>query len=544
MTWRLQPPLRSAMPRPPGPRFILLLSIFIASLAWARESRAAAPPVPLCQPDTPAVRFQGQPGVRIVVTSFASRSQELGKYLRLLSARYAEAIRSTLRSATTMPPGVRSTAATELAAVALAPCSVRSQEEAEQLAVAWMVDAVVWGLVGAQEATPRATMHKVVAAAGPGESPSGNRSITITGSVSSHGTSLTCVGNTNDCRIYIFHPYRHPLEEPVVPILTVQNPGITVEWDRNESVKQILSVPRAGLVAILGSPQWALLLSKSAEAALKLGQAYVAHRYAETATSQLDALELPVVVSESYRVLGLSALRLQDQHSEESAAGALAGCPEHDAPKRACRGPIWAALAALREQRHQPGPAGQAYESALLHQREAEDDGGELHSLRRLGWLATQQGHADAAVRYYRMALELLSRVPREPELAIVKNDLALVLSLREDASEAQTLFEQAMALHARQGSSIGQAIAHYNLGFLLRKKGDPRQAIEHFLQAAHCYERASPIDWQGRLESLNEAAYLAQRFSEPVKAKAIAEARKRAQELQNQTRVRDAQRR
>ncbi len=154
---------------------------------------------------------------------------------------------------------------------------------------------------------------------------------------------------------------------------------------------------------------------------------------------------------------------------------------------------LYVSLARLREERRQFGEAGENYQkalklspnnlSALLGYARVKDRQGKTAEAARLYDKATESHPNEASVynnlgAFYgrhgktkESAAALQRAIQLQPNEAKYRNNLALVLVEMGRTREA---FEQLRAVSP-------EAVAYYNLGFLLNKKGQFQAAAEHF---------------------------------------------------------------
>lgn len=153
-------------------------------------------------------------GVRVLITQFVARTRSVEKFLPRLGERYARELKHLMRTEGTSP--VAEVPHTILSL----PCVVADQGAALALAKSWHADLVIWGMVGAEPINP--VELPANSAAGPiAESVSVTASsVQVAGAVISQGNSLSCIGNVNNCHLYVFQAVRHPLESEVVPVVT------------------------------------------------------------------------------------------------------------------------------------------------------------------------------------------------------------------------------------------------------------------------------------------------------------------------------------
>lgn len=533
MTHRVDGVAKMSFVSPKKKVLLLVFSLLTDAEAWAGSHGRPVHLPAACRPDSLPTKDSKTPGIRIVVTQFASEAKAMAKFLPMLSDKYAEAVRLTLKQSVLLRQdgGATKQQGWQVPAfVSLVPCSISSQEVASQLAKLWQVEAVLWGLVGVEESSSLHARQGLSSEVG-GSSHTGTGDVSVSGTVITNGSSLACIGNNNDCRFYMFQAHGHPLQEPVIPILTMRQPAVSQEWDHDDTIKYVVSVAKSDTPSVLSRVQRAMLQVLAARLAMKHNRHDISYQFVENALKSLEQDERIPFGNEPIRLLAESALALDNETTESRALGALARCPEQDMPEQQCRSPILRALAKRAELQGKVGPARTWYETALEQWKLAHDMEGEISVHRRLAWLAIQSGQPERAEKHYREALSLLAGPPsKDGSSAVVRNDLGLLLAARGRADEAKTLFEQAIAMHVRRQDAAGEANARYNLGFLLRSRGQFDAAKREFLSASACYELVRPAALQQALESVVEAAYLSRRFgkesSDPTVEKKLVQLR------------------
>lgn len=121
-----------------------------------------------------------------------------------------------------------------------------------------------------------------------------------------------------------------------------------------------------------------------------------------------------------------------------------------------------------------------------LYQRAAKAHPGEAAVFNNLGLCYAQQGRLDLAAESMHRAVQLQ---PRNP---LYRNNIAAVLV---DLGRPDDALGHLRAVH-------GDAVAYYNLGYLLNKKGDTGQAIRLFTLALKADPTLTPArDWLERLD-------------------------------------------
>ena len=147
------------------------------------------------------------------------------------------------------------------------------------------------------------------------------------------------------------------------------------------------------------------------------------------------------------------------------------------------------------------GPGGaDTLDILLRHLALRPDDGVSLH---RLGRLRAGQGEAETAVTLLRRAAEAL------PALALIQNDLAIVLDRLGRRTEAMAAVDRAVALDP------AFALAHGNRGFMLLDMGRFDEAVEAQLQALAHMAPAESAARGAILHTLVRAATAAGRLTE-----------------------------
>lgn len=494
--------------------------LFICALATDAEARSGSHgrPVQLpaaCRADSLSTKDVKAAGIRVVVAQFASSAKTVAKFLAPLSDKYLEAVRVTFKQPlqSRQDSGVDHLSPWQApVVVTLVPCAIPSQEAASLLASQWHVDAVLWGLVGVEESSAPPAGHGIPSGTG-NAPPTGTGNVFVSGAVVTSGSSLACIGNNNDCRLYMFQAHGHPLQEPVVPVLTMRQPGVSQEWDHDDTIKDVISVARSDTPSVLSRVQRAMLQVLAARSAMTHKKADIAYQLVDSALRSTEQDERIPLGDEPILLLADSAFAIDDETTESRALAALDRCPEQDTHEHQCRASILRGIAKRAELRGKAVAAVSWYEKARDQLKLAHDVQGESSVLRRLAWLAILTGQPGPAEKHYRETLSLMAAFPRDDGIAaVVRNDLGLLLAARSQGDEAQTLFEQAIAIHAQRKDSLGEALTHYNFGFLLRSRGRFDAAQQEFLRASECYEQVTPAAIPQALESVVEAAYLSRR--------------------------------
>jgi len=157
---------------------------------------------------------------------------------------------------------------------------------------------------------------------------------------------------------------------------------------------------------------------------------------------------------------------------------------------------LYVAMARLHEQTGRVGEAETQYKKAL------KEDRNDLKAMLGYAHLLDRVGRTDEAVEFYEKAISAhpreaaplndlglcharrgklddaisaLNRAVRlQPKRALYRNNLATMLV---DGGQPDAAFTHFKAVH-------GEATAHYNLGYLLQKKGDRRAATARFASA------------------------------------------------------------
>lgn len=129
---------------------------------------------------------------------------------------------------------------------------------------------------------------------------------------------------------------------------------------------------------------------------------------------------------------------------------------------------------------------GQHDAAVELYQRAAKAHPGEAPVFNNLGLCYAQQGRLDMA------AEAMLRAVKLQPRNALYRNNIAAVLV---DLGRPDDALGHLRAVH-------GEAVAYYNLGYLLNKKGDTAQAIRLFALALRVDPTLTPArQWLERLD-------------------------------------------
>jgi CHAT domain-containing protein/tetratricopeptide (TPR) repeat protein len=133
-----------------------------------------------------------------------------------------------------------------------------------------------------------------------------------------------------------------------------------------------------------------------------------------------------------------------------------------------------------------------AFRKALTTSSRARDRRGEIQALNRIGYLYSNQGDAQHALKYcqrvlnhYRAQPELLSQSAADQrEEAQAINTRGEIYYAGGELKKALEHFVLALNLWSKAGSRKGQALAHLNLGYAYSDSGSLPQSLEHFQQA------------------------------------------------------------
>jgi tetratricopeptide (TPR) repeat protein len=90
------------------------------------------------------------------------------------------------------------------------------------------------------------------------------------------------------------------------------------------------------------------------------------------------------------------------------------------------------------------------------------------------------RGHQDDWLSTHVIALAAARRAGSVRGEAIIQRNLGQVQLYQDSYDEAQTSFEQSMALYERIGDAQGVAITHSGLGTILRIQGEDERALDH----------------------------------------------------------------
>ena len=146
-----------------------------------------------------------------------------------------------------------------------------------------------------------------------------------------------------------------------------------------------------------------------------------------------------------------------------------------------------------------PGSA-EAVPTLLRHLELRPDDGGSLH---RLGRVRAEQGDAEAAARLLEQAACSL------PDVAIIHNDLAVILDRLGRAEQALAAADRAVALDP------GFAFAHGNRGLMLFNVRRFDEALDSELKALAALEPGQSQSRAAVMHTLAQAAAKAGRLDE-----------------------------
>ncbi len=166
---------------------------------------------------------------------------------------------------------------------------------------------------------------------------------------------------------------------------------------------------------------------------------------------------------------------------------------------------LYVSAAAVLEQQNRNAEAAQKYDQALAVEPSHRD------ALIGLARLRHREGNLESAVEVYQRALQVY------PEDAVLLNDLGLcyaragqsqnaiaVLQRAVEMSPSSTLYRNNLAAALveadRSGEAVpllaqtcGTAVAHYNVGYLLHKRGANGAAVEHFVASLEANPSLTP---------------------------------------------------
>ena len=120
--------------------------------------------------------------------------------------------------------------------------------------------------------------------------------------------------------------------------------------------------------------------------------------------------------------------------------------------------------AQLKDRLNKPNEAMQLYQRAI----KAYPEDASVYN--NFGIYHAKHQKLDDAVAMMRQAIQLDAKNP------LYRNNIATVLV---DQGKVQEAFRQLREVN-------GEAVAHYNLGYLLNKKGQQQAALQHFIQAVN----------------------------------------------------------
>lgn len=137
-------------------------------------------------------------------------------------------------------------------------------------------------------------------------------------------------------------------------------------------------------------------------------------------------------------------------------------------------------LGQIRDARGEYDSARKAFEEALQLRRQLGDDKLLSDVLNNLGGLLRAEGDVEGAVRCFREALPL----DHDPDSrAITQNNLALALQVLGELEEAESLFDEALAVfrRTRGEEDVSVAVTLNNLGLVHVAQGDMETARDRF---------------------------------------------------------------
>ena len=166
---------------------------------------------------------------------------------------------------------------------------------------------------------------------------------------------------------------------------------------------------------------------------------------------------------------------------------------------------LYVSAAAVLEQQNRNAAAAAKYEQALLA------DANNREAIIGLGRLRHREGNLDGAIAVYQRALDT------DPDDPVLLNDLGLcyarsgqpemadaVLTRAVELSPSSTLYRNNLAAVLVESNrsaeavpmlaqSYGTAVAHYNVGYLLHKRGENGAAVDHFVASLEANPALEP---------------------------------------------------
>jgi tetratricopeptide (TPR) repeat protein len=160
-------------------------------------------------------------------------------------------------------------------------------------------------------------------------------------------------------------------------------------------------------------------------------------------------------------------------------------------------------LASAYSRLHDPVPAREAAQQALVRFREIGDRTGEMRASNLLGIISFETGDLPGAETCFTDALQLAEALGERLLRAQLENNLGNVCNLSGRPELTRERFDRALALYAELGERLGEAQTLHNLGITHRDLGRLKDAVDFFHRAA----TAAQIAGDSRLLAMSTVA-------------------------------------
>jgi CHAT domain-containing protein len=152
------------------------------------------------------------------------------------------------------------------------------------------------------------------------------------------------------------------------------------------------------------------------------------------------------------------------------------------------------------------GRAGEYFQQALTIQQRIQDPDSQMRNLNNLAVLAEEQHDETAAVAYYNRSLELARKLGNRGMEAYLLATIAMSESgdspTPKQAILARARIQSALEIARSAGDVNSQALATYNIGFLIGHSGSPAQALPYLRQAIPMWKTTGNIAFEKAAQS------------------------------------------
>jgi CHAT domain-containing protein len=150
--------------------------------------------------------------------------------------------------------------------------------------------------------------------------------------------------------------------------------------------------------------------------------------------------------------------------------------------------------------------AGEYFQQALTIQQRIQDPDSQMRNLNNLAVLAEEQHDETTAVAYYTRSLDLARKLGNRSMEAYLLATIAMSESgdtpTSKQAALSRARIQSALEIARSAGDVNSQALATYNIGFLIGHSGNPVQALPYLRQAIPMWKTTGNIAFEKAAQS------------------------------------------